>query len=326
MTRTAFLGAYGYGNLGDELCLMEAMRAFPSDEAFAFSVRPAWTTRCVPGLSGCFGHAAEMLALRPRRVVFGGGMFGVPHAFRAWMPALARAEAEGAEIHLHNLGMAELAREADWLDEAAHGVIARLASFSVRDPFSAERVAAAGIGRVPRISAFPEADIPADPSLAEALLPRGVPLLGLSIFPMPIMRQCLAHESGRVRRLLAAFGGHAVVPVVSTIHVNSEFDDDLGGAEEVLRDFLPGARIAAPALLDRAHWHAELTPARLKGIVARLDVLVTQRKHNAVHAIGSGVRVIGLHPWEDNSLRHTFVALAHRLPAGSRCIGLMRPR
>jgi len=49
---TAFIGAYGYGNLGDELCLIEAMRAFPGGEAHAFSVDAQWTMRCAPGLSG----------------------------------------------------------------------------------------------------------------------------------------------------------------------------------------------------------------------------------------------------------------------------------
>ena len=54
--RTAFIGAYGYGNLGDELCLIEAMQEFPPGEppsggAFAFTQNPAWTNRCVPGLA-----------------------------------------------------------------------------------------------------------------------------------------------------------------------------------------------------------------------------------------------------------------------------------
>jgi len=321
--RTAFLGAYGYGNLGDELCLMEALRSFPTDDAHAFSVRPDWTRRCVPGLAGCFGNGGEMLALQPRRVVFGGGMFGVTEAFQAWMPFLVEAEAAGAEIHLHNLGVAWLLRDLGWLDDAARGVIRRAASFTVRDYLGVERVAEAGFGRLPRISLFPEADIPADPSLADALLPRDRKLLGISIIPMPLMRDCLRHEAALVRALLAEFAGHAVVPVVSTIHVDSIFEDDLVGCLEVLRDFLPDAEIAAPALTDRAHWRAEMTPARLKGLIARCDTLVTQRKHNAVHAIGAGVRVIGLHPLEDNSLRRTFVALEHRLPPRSRCVGLL---
>lgn len=323
---TAFLGAYGYGNLGDELCLMEAMRAFPSERAYACSVDPDWTRRCVPGLAGCFRDGRQMLALAPRRIVFGGGMFGVPDAFRAWMPHLAAAEAAGAEIHLHNLGVAWLLKDLGWLDAAARGVIRRLAGFTVRDHLSVERVAEAGLGRMPRITFFPEADIPADPSLAEALLPAGgAPILGVSIIPMPLMDAALRHEATRVRALLAPFRAHRVLPVVSTLHQDAAEEDDRLGFRNFVASFLPDAEILAPQLLDAAFWRAELTPPRLKGLIARCDTLLSQRKHNAIHAIGAGVRVIGLHPLEDNSLRRTFVTLAHRLPPGSRCVGLDSP-
>lgn len=328
--RTAFLGAYGYGNLGDELCLEEATRAFPSTEAHAFSVNPAWTRRCVPDLAGCFDGGEAMLALNPARIVYGGGMFGVPDAFRVWMPFLARAMDAGAEIHLHNLGVAWLLKDRGWLDATAHRVFAGLASLSVRDPLSAERLTEAGLPRLPRLTFFPETGIPADPSLADAVLgpleapdhSRGQKLLGLSIIPSPIMRDCLLHDAARVRALLAEFADHAVLPIVSTVHIDTAEEDDLTGAADFMRRFLPDATIAAPILLDRAHWQAEMTPRRLKGLIARCDVLVTQRKHNAVHAIGAGVRVLGLHPLIDNSLRRTFVTLADQLPPGSRCIGL----
>ncbi|MGG5810805.1 polysaccharide pyruvyl transferase family protein [Falsiroseomonas sp. CW058] len=323
MSVTAFLGAYGFGNLGDELCLMEAMRAFPGGEAHALSADPAWTIRCVPGLAGCFREGPEMLALRPARVVFGGGMFGIAEAFAAWMPWMARAMRQGAEVHLHNLGVARIKDDLSWLDADARGVIARLASFTVRDYVSFEMVAEAGLGRMPRITFHPEADIPPDPTLADALLPRDVRLLGLSIIPS--LRPYLDQDAARVRALLAEFEGHAVVPIVSTLHMDSAREDDMQGVGEFLFEVLPRMEIAAPILLDRAHWRAELTPARLKGLIARCDALVTQRKHNAIHAIGAGVRVIGLHPLEDDSLRRTFVAMAHRLPPGSRCLGLDTP-
>jgi hypothetical protein len=128
-----------------------------------------------------------------------------------------------------------------------------------------------------------------------------------------------------VEALLAGFADHLVVPVVSTVHADATDEDDLAGVLRFLRRFLPRMPVAGAGLLDRAHWRAEMTPARLKGLIARLDVLVTQRKHNAVHAIGAGTRVIGLHPLEDDSLRRTFVALSHRLPPGSRCVGLDAP-
>ncbi|WP_203071085.1 polysaccharide pyruvyl transferase family protein [Falsiroseomonas ponticola] len=324
--RTAFLGAYGYGNLGDELCLLEALQAFPTAEAHAFSVNPGWTLRCVPGLQGCFGDGEAMLALAPARIVFGGGMFGVVDAFRYWMPFLARAMAAGAQIHLHNLGVAWLLKDRSWLDATAQHVFANLAGLSVRDPLSAERLAEAGLARLPRLTFFPETRIAADPGLAEALLgprrPGGPKLLGVSIIPSPTMRACLLHDAARVRAVLAEFAGHAVVPIVSTVHIDSVEEDDLTGAADFIRTFLPQAPIAAPLLLDRAHWQAEMTPRRLKGLIARCDALVTQRKHNAIHAIGAGVRVIGLHPLIDNSLRRTFVTLANDLPPGSRCVGL----
>ena len=322
MAVTAFLGAYGYGNLGDELCLMEAMRAFPGGEAHAFSVDPDWTRRCVPGLAGCFGTGTELMDLRPARIVYGGGMFGVAEAFRAWLPWLACAAAGGVELHFHNLGVARLKHDLGWLDAIAREVFAHAATLTVRDYISVEMLAEAGITPMARVTHFPEADIPADPTLADALLPRDCrKLLGLSIITTPLMRDGLQHDAARVRATLAEFTGHAVIPVISTIHRDrSAEEDDLAGTLAFIREFLPDAPIAAPALLD-----AEMTPARLKGLIARLDALVTQRKHNMVHAIGAGTRVIGLHPMEDDSLRRTFVALSYRLPPGSRCLGLDRP-
>jgi hypothetical protein len=319
---TAFLGAYGYGNLGDELCLIEAMRAFPDPHAFAFSAEPDWTTRCAPGLAGCFQDAEGLRALRPDRIVFGGGLFGTAAAFAAWMPWMAEAMGRGAAVHLHNLGVARIKVELGWLDEDARRVIAGAASFTVRDYVSFEMVAEAGLGRLPRISFYPEVDIPAEPDLAAALLPQGVPLLGLSIIGTRQMQDCLRADGERVLAMLAEFPDHQLVPIASTVHLHDAEEDDIAGAEAFMAEFLPGARLAAPILLDRAHRHAALTPARLKGLIARCDVLVTQRKHNAIHGIGAGVRTIGLHPIEDDSLRRSFVALTHRLPPGSRCIGL----
>ncbi|MBU8536918.1 polysaccharide pyruvyl transferase family protein [Falsiroseomonas tokyonensis] len=321
--RTAFLGAYGYGNLGDELCLIEAMQAFPGEDAHALSVDADWTRRCVPALTGCFATGEALLALNPSRIVFGGGMVGVTSALRTWLPWMARAERQGAEVHFHNLGVGRLKEVEAWLDEAARGVIERLGTFTVRDHLAVEYFAEAGIARLPAITHFPECNIAPDPALADRLLPQGMPLLGLSIIPTPMMKACLELEAPRIRALLAEFAGHAVVPIVSTVHRYSSEEDDLAGVTQFLHDFLPEGRIAAPQLLDRSFWHQELTPRRLKGIIGRLDTLITQRKHNAVHAIGSGVRVIGLHPLEDNSLRRTFIALQHRLRPGSRCIGLL---
>lgn len=322
MGPTIYLGAYGYGNLGDELCLLEAMKAFPAEEAHALSVAPDWTMRCVPGLTGCFTRIEEMFALKPARVVFGGGMVGTPQIFREQLPLLDRAAQEGIEIHLHNLGVARLTEDLAWRSQAALRAIARAATFTVRDYLSFEMAVEADIGRLPGLSFFPEADMPADFTLADALLPSGRRLLGVSIIPTPSMRAAMRQDAARIRELLVEFADHAIVPVVSTMHVTNDHETDMAGCLAFIREFLPQSEVAAPVLLDRAHWHAHLTPARLKGIIGRCDALLTQRKHNAIHAIGAGVRVIGLHPLVDGSMRRTFVALSHRLPPGSRCVGL----
>ncbi|MCQ8278434.1 polysaccharide pyruvyl transferase family protein [Acetobacteraceae bacterium KSS8] len=49
-------------------------------------------------------------------------------------------------------------------------------------------------------------------------------------------------------------------------------------------------------------WSRYLTPLRLKGLIARSDHLLTQRKHNAVHAMGCGVPFTGIHPAADDNL------------------------
>lgn len=317
--RTAFLGAYGYGNLGDELCLIEAMRAFPSGECFAFTQDPDWTMRCVPGLAGTFFEDSGLLARRPARVVMGGGFIGEPVYMQTNLPGVAAAQRQGAITHIHNIGVSRMGRAADWAPEGGIEALRRLASFTVRDPRSAELVLEWDLGIIPGLTRYPEKSVPADPSLADALLPRGVPLLGVSVTHSARMWRCLEHGAERVRALLAQFPDHALVPVVSTIHRLAPEERDDEGFRRFHATFCPERPVVAPELAEPGFWRAELTPQRLKGVVARLAVLVTQRKHNAIHAIGSGVPVQGIHIARDDSLPRTFQALADSLPEGSAC-------
>lgn len=324
--RTAYLGSFGYGNLGDELCLIEALRAFPSAEAFAYSEDPEWTMRCVPGLAGTFFEYAGMLARRPQRLVVGGGAVGSRAYFRLILPHLARAQAElGTRCHIHNIGVARMGRAAEWLPERGAEALAGLASFTVRDPRSAELVMEWEAGILPGIVPFPEVALPADSTLAEALLPQGRPLLGVSVTSGARIWRCLDHGAERVRALLARFPDHALVPVVSTIHRLSAEEQDHEGFRRFHASFCPERPVVAPELADPAFWRAEMTPLRLKGIIARLDVLISQRKHNCIHAIGAGVPVIGLQVARDDSLRRTFGTLAPLLSPGSFCLGLPDP-
>ncbi|MFT8244790.1 polysaccharide pyruvyl transferase family protein [Roseomonas sp. BN140053] len=323
--RTAFIGAYGYGNLGDELCLLEARQEFPAAEAFAFTQNPDWTHHCVPGLAGTFANLEEMLATDPQRVVYGGGGIGGRADFEEYLPWLAAALDRGIETHIHNIGVARVGGEG-WPHPLLARVMHDLASFSVRDHRSVDMVAEWGLSVVPQVTRYPERNIPPEHDLADAILPRGRPLLGVSIINTDLMARMMEADGDTVRALLNRFPDHAIVPICSTLHVVSDEEDDGSGFHRFARMFLGEREIVCPHLTTREFWSAEVTPRRLKGIVSRLDTLVSQRKHNCIHGLGAGVPTIGLAPMEDDSVRRVFVTLANQLPPGSHCIGLEAPR
>jgi hypothetical protein len=320
--RTAFIGAYGYGNLGDELCLIEAMQAFPGREMHAYSVKPDWTRRCVPSIASTFSSIEELRAIKPEVIVYGGGGIGTLPSLDLFSGWMREFQATGVSCHVHNIGVAN-GLDLSWIDAERLAFFDELDSFSVRDYRSAEIVNLWPINRRPTISYFPERLIQPEFDLAEGILPKGKKILGISIIDMAIMRDCLSKNRDMIQKLLAEFKDHFVLPIVSTIHIERNVESDNIGFQDFAREFIDDDRVICKQLLDYDWWLENLTPRKLKGLIYHCDALISHRKHNCIHGIGSGVRTIGLHPLVDDSVSRTFITLNSFLVEGSRPIGLL---
>jgi 5'(3')-deoxyribonucleotidase len=297
--RTAFLGSYGFGNLGDELCLIEALQAYKTDDAWVFSSRPEYTGRFVSP-QGWFKDRKPLEEIKPDRVILGGGGVGFWPSLKDALHWMHDHLIRGAECHIHNIGVGRIT-QAEWkTDPVVRAVIAQCASFSVRDHVSQWMVQEWGFGRNPSLTFYPERDLPKDDALID-LLPPG-PLLGISITGQKVMTDALDRNRQRVQTMLERFRGYKIVPIISVNHPWEPDEDDISGfhrfAERFLRDF----EIVMPETLDREWWDSNLTPLRLKGLIAQCDVLISQRKHNLIHAIGAKVPFIAIHPANDDSL------------------------
>ena len=320
--KTLFLGSYGFGNLGDELCLIEAMQAFPSSEVWAFSVAPEFTRRCVPGIKDFVRTRAAANALKPERVVLGGGGVGFFPSIRDslhWMYDLYR---QGAQCHIHNIGVARM-EDLSWVTvHEVKEVLKGLASFTVRDDMSwfAMKLWPAQF-QSSGITQYPERLLPADNAL-QPLLPKGRKLLGVSITGQSQMRRALHDNPERVIAKLAPYRDHAIVPVISTVSLTDPEEDDVAGFEVFRKLYLSEAEVVCPQFLDKGWWRENMTPLRLKGIIGGLNVIFTQRKHNLIHAIGTQTPAVGVFPSIDDSIARIFFSLRDKMPPDSSMLSL----
>jgi hypothetical protein len=319
--RTVFLGSYGYGNLGDELCLIEAMQAFPSSEAHVWSNDPAFTAHAIGPrpVASIFKDRRAVADIRPDRVVLGGGGVGTLPMFADFLEMMAASAHHDPEFHIHNIGVANIVGQ-QWMTDAVRLVLGRLASLSVRDTVSVTIVERWGLGLKPRLTRYPERKaIPIRDWPFK--LPEGK-LLGLSMTSQPIMARSVEQNEPLLKSLFDAYPDHVIVPVVSTVHPTAADEKDEAGFRHLVQTLGLSGRTAMLELLQPETWRTMLDVDRLRALVARLDVLVSQRKHNCVHAFGTGVPAIGLHPNADDSLSRLFNTVAAEVPVGSRLFPL----
>ncbi|MGV6875757.1 polysaccharide pyruvyl transferase family protein [Pseudochelatococcus sp. B33] len=317
--KTLFLGSYGFGNLGDELCLLDAINKFPSDEVHVLSSRSAFTGRFVEAAS-FIGNYNQARLLRPERIVLGGGGVGTLSMLPKFMTFMNDALAWGAQCHIYNIGVANL--NTSWITPEIRRAAQALASFSVRD-FTSQRIVNRWKLDLPvevTLTRYPERFHPMDDSV-DFGLPAG-PKLGISLTNQATMARAADENAPLIRDFLKPYEDYALVPVVSTIHQYEKAEDDAAAFSSFVSRLGLRQKVVLPQTLDPSWWLEEMSPGRLKALIAELDVLVSQRKHNCVHAFGAGTVAIGLYPGQDDSLPRLFNTVSQETPTGSRLFPL----
>jgi hypothetical protein len=305
------LGSYGFGNLGDELCLIESLATYKTDDAWVFSVRPEYTGRFVD-VRGFFNLRSDLLDnIKPERVVLGGGGVGFWPSLKDSLHWMNDHLQLGAECHIHNIGVGKITAPEWKTDGIVRAVIEKSKTFTVRDHVSRWMVNEWGFGRDPGLTFYPERDLTPDMELTR-LLPAG-PLLGISITGQKAMTDAVARNIPRIETMLKRFSGYKVVPIISVNHPWDPDEDDIAGFNRFADLFLRNFEIVIPEILDRAWWDECLTPLRLKGLISQCDMLISQRKHNLIHAIGAKVPFIAINPSDDDSLERIIFTLHSKI-------------
>lgn len=224
------------------------------------------------------------------------------------------AMARGARLETRNLGVEGPAARPE--PPAGLHLLDQAAPFELRDHRSALTIFAWGVSTPPVLAAYPERRGPADPALAEGL-PAG-PILGLALLGGPEPQKALATRGQALRALLDPFRGWPVLALPV------EAADSPVAEDAVMADFLagllPGAARLLPALGDPAFRRRQLTPARLRGLVARCAHVVTSHDLLAALAIGAGVPVLALALAQDRRVAACLATLANQAPPGSNLV------
>ncbi len=241
---------------------------------------------------------------------------------RALEQSLAFATASvaaGARFVVHNLSLEGGAAAA--LRPYAADVLDLATALEVRDHRTATQMTHWGIAQQPRILGYPERHIDPDEALL-AGLPSG-PLLGVALRGGDEMEACWRPRLDDIAVKLGPAADWPILPLHTCLPGIGE--DDFGGTLALARALKPGAPLLLPELGDRQIWSRRISPARLKALVGRCALVVTNRELPAAYAVASGVSVLGLAVGMDRRILTCFATLANDLPRSSRMLVVPPP-
>lgn len=260
-------------------------------------------------------------ALGVERVVLAGAFFESASLYHA-LGTAERALAAGARLEAaaFSLDRAGSKRQPPPKRE----VLDRAARLEVRDAHTANALLVWRVSAPFRIRGYPEREIAADPALA-ATLPDGK-VLGLGMLGGKEYERFWRAHLPALRERLSPFAGWKVLPLLT--EAPGSWLDDLPGSLAFLEEVLPGADVLLPELRDPAWRKRQMTPARLRGLVARCGLVVTSQDLPAAMGFAAGVPVLGLSLGQGAERRvvSAFATLANEVSAGSDLVYLHAPK
>jgi len=286
--------------------LAEHRRAHPGGPPLLVATRATTTP---PGFQPV-ALDADVRALGVAQVVLA-GVFLERKRLEAALALAAGAMACGARLVLRNFAVeGDAAQRAP---PASAAVLDQAESITLRDHRSANVMTLWRVRTALTIEPYPERHIAADPTLA-ALLPEG-PILGLAIRAGADMEASWKPRIPALRRLLARAAGWPVLPL--PIQGPGSAGNDLAASTAFAQAVLDGPALLLPQLADAEWWRREVSPARLKGLVAHCALVATNRDLPACYAVAAGVPVLGIALGADRRIVSCLATLANELPEGS---------
>jgi hypothetical protein len=317
MAVAVFLGGFGFGNLGDEACLATAYDLYKLETNCTFANSERIAAKAAD-FDFYFSEVPKLFERFPviDRVVIAGGGVGFMPSFRDNLDWCLRCKNRGAEVIVHNIGVSKIGPQ--WSADFPYliPVLTEAKEFTVRDFRSKSEVESWGLGLSPEVSFYPERNLPPNPKLSKKL-PRGVDFLGISINNRKELWSVLKQNIGPLKSVLSAFDDCAILPIVSTIHTVDEEEYDNVGFQRFAELFDLTDRVVFKEVCDPSYWIENIGPGDVKYLVGRCRHLLSARKHNIIHAIGSGVPFLGIFEFDNDSIARVYQTLYPELAKNS---------
>ena len=141
-------------------------------------------------------------------------------------------------------------------------------------------------------------------------------VVGLGITNQDEMVRLIEVNCGSISNFLNKYEDSIFIPIISTFQPNNKSENDAQAFIDFTKKF-GITKIAGTEILDYRYWYDKFNVVELANSIYSCDTLITQRKHNLIHAIREKVSTVAIYPASDDSLERVFNALPSHIPKNS---------